>query len=186
MKNKFVKQGCHSSLINELLERVSLLNRIDLISEDTRQKPDRIPLAITYNQFLPNITKTIRESWNTLKINENFKEIFKNEIVTAFDKNIRGMIGTYGIENGWGKKDLKTLKEGITPCRPKAGNTCCKQIKTTIFYSQQTKNLGRYFKIQIAKQNVPFILWSVQYATYSMSVKTRHNSTLDWTITETT
>ena len=100
MKNKFVKQGCHSSLINELLERVSLLNRIDLISEDTRLKPDRIPLAITYNQFLPNITKTSRESWNTLKINENFKEIFKNEIVTAFDKNIRGMIGTYGIENG--------------------------------------------------------------------------------------
>ena len=31
---------------------------------------------------------------------------------------------------------------------------------------------------------MPFILWSVQYATYSMSIKTRHHSTLDWKITK--
>ena len=62
MKNNFVKQGYHPSLINEHLERISLLNRIDLITEkDTRQKSDRIPLVITYNRFLPNITKTFRK-----------------------------------------------------------------------------------------------------------------------------
>ena len=39
MKTNFVKQRYHSSLINENLERISLLNRIDLITEkDTRQK----------------------------------------------------------------------------------------------------------------------------------------------------
>ena len=135
MKNNLVKQGYHSSLINEHLERISLLNRSDLISEkDTRQKSDRISLAITYNRFLPNITKTIKKSWNILQINENFKEIFKTETVTAFkrNKNILQITGTHWTENGWSKKDLKTLKEGkCTPCLSKAGNTCCKQIKIT-------------------------------------------------------
>ena len=66
----------------------------------------------------------------------------------------------------------------------KAGNTCCKQLKTTTTFkaNKQTK-LGRYFTIQIVRQNMPFILWSVEYATYSMSVKTRHHSTLEREIT---
>ena len=75
MKNKFVKQSYHPSLINEQLEKISLLNRIDLITEkDTRQKSDRIHLVITYNQFLPNITKTIRKNWNVLQIKKNFQK----------------------------------------------------------------------------------------------------------------
>ena len=41
------------------------------------------------------------------------------------------IIGTHWIENGRVKKNLKTLKEGkCTPCRSKAGNICCKQVKT--------------------------------------------------------
>ena len=75
MKNKFVKQSYHPSLINEQLERISLLNRIDLITEkDTRQKSDRIHLVITNNQFLTNITETIRKNWNVLQINKNFQK----------------------------------------------------------------------------------------------------------------
>ena len=64
MKNNFVKQGYHSSLINEHLEKIGLLNRIDLVTvKHTQQKSDRIPLVITYNIFLPSITKTIRKNW---------------------------------------------------------------------------------------------------------------------------
>ena len=40
-------------------------------------------------------------------------------------------------------------------------------------------NKQRYFTIQTVRQNMPVILWSVQYGVYSMSVKTRHHSTLD-------
>ena len=50
MKNNLVKQGYDPLLINGNLERISLLNRIDLITEkDTRKKSDRIPLVIIYN-----------------------------------------------------------------------------------------------------------------------------------------
>ena len=70
MKNNFVKQGHHRSLINEYLERISLLNRIDLITgKDTRNKSDRIPLVIGYNKFLPNITEIIRKNWNIVQKN---------------------------------------------------------------------------------------------------------------------
>ena len=115
MKNNFTKQGYHPSLINEHLESISLLERIYLIREkDTRKKSGRILLVITYNQFLPNITKSIRKNWNILQINKNIKEIFKHEPITAFkqNKNIQEIIGLHWIENGRVKKNLKTWKEG--------------------------------------------------------------------------
>ena len=67
MKENFVKQGYRPSLINKHLEKIDLLNRIDLIMEkDTQQKSDRISFAITYHRCLPDITKTIRNNWNVL------------------------------------------------------------------------------------------------------------------------
>ena len=53
-KSNFVKQWHHKSLINEHLERINLLMRIDLNKEKvTGQRSDRILLVITYNRFLP-------------------------------------------------------------------------------------------------------------------------------------
>ena len=75
-------------MLESLAKLYNILDRIDLITEkDKRQKSDRIPLVITYNRFLPNITKTIRKNRNILQINENFKEIFKNKLRTAFKRN---------------------------------------------------------------------------------------------------
>ena len=52
MKSNFVTQRYHISLINEHFERVSLVNRIDLIAKkDSQQKSDRILFVITYNKF---------------------------------------------------------------------------------------------------------------------------------------
>ena len=107
------------------------------MEKDTRQKSGGIPLVFTYNRFLPNITKIIRKNWNILQINENFKEILKNQGIIAFkqNKNIQEIIGTYRIENGKVKKVLKTLKGGkCIPCRSKAENICYKQVKTTITF----------------------------------------------------
>ena len=91
------------------------LTESNLLRKKTHEKKsDRIPLLILYNRFLPNIIKNIRKNWNIVQINENFKEIFKNEPITAFkrNKNIPEIIGTHWIENGGVKKDLKVLKEG--------------------------------------------------------------------------
>ena len=60
MKNNLINQGYHPSLINELLKRISVLSKVDLIAEkDAKKTTNRIPLVITHNRFLPNITKII-------------------------------------------------------------------------------------------------------------------------------
>ena len=41
--------------------------------------------------------------------------------------------------------------------------------------NMQTK-LGRYFTIQIVTQNMPFILWSIQFATYSKRTSKIHDN----------
>ena len=111
------------------------------LRQKTHKKSDRIPLVIMYNRFLSKNTKTIWKNWNILQINKNLKEIFKNEPITAFKQNkkIQEIIGRHWIENG--RVNKETLKEGkCTPCRSKAGNICCKQVKiTTRFKSQQKK-----------------------------------------------
>ena len=108
-----------------------------------------------YNWFLQNISKAITKNWNVLRVNENLKEIFKNEPITAFkqNKNIQEIIRTHWIENGRIKKDLKTLEEGnCTLWRSKAGNVCCKQVKTTTaFKSQQTNKTWKIFHNTICK-----------------------------------
>ena len=59
MKSYFVKKGCYLSLINEHLERISLLNRIDLITEkDTPQKSGPIHITNFY-EILPKPLRRI-------------------------------------------------------------------------------------------------------------------------------
>ena len=73
----------------------------------------------------------------------------ENEPITALkrSKNIQEIIETHWIENGAVKKDLKTLEERkCTSCRSKAGNICCKQVKTTTtIKSQQTNKTWKIF-----------------------------------------
>ena len=59
-------------------------------------------------------------------------------------QKIQEIIGTQWVENGRVKKNLMALKEGkCTPCRSKAGNICCNQMKTTaIFKRQQTAKIA--------------------------------------------
>ena len=63
------------------------LTESTLLRKKTRKKLVRIPLVITYNRFLPKITKTVKKNWNILRTNEKLKEIFKNEAITASKRN---------------------------------------------------------------------------------------------------
>ena len=93
---------------------------------------------------------------NILKINENFKEFFKNELITAFKQKIR--------------KKASRKQESYIANKWKLQH----HSKTN-----KPKKLGRYFVIQIVRRNMSFISLNVQYAISNMSVKTRHYSALD-------
>ena len=82
MKNKFVKQGYHSSLINAHLER-NWPYYGKRHSTKIKQNTSRNYIY----QLLSNIAKTIWKNWNMLQINDNFKEIFKKGLITTFKWN---------------------------------------------------------------------------------------------------
>ena len=132
---------------------------------------------MTYNWFLTNTTKTIRKNWNILQVIENLKEIFKNEPITAFkrNKNIQEVIGNRKWKSQ--KKKVNAHHAGQKLEMYVASKWKLQQHSRA---NKQTK-LGRYFTVQTLRQYV--ILWSAWYATYSMSVKMRHHSTLYWAIT---
>ena len=59
------------------------------------------------------------------------------------------------IENGSVKKDSKTFKESkCSPRSSKAGDICCKQVKTATTIKSQQIKLGRSFTIQVVRQNL--------------------------------
>ena len=91
------------------------------------------------------------------------------------------MIGTHWIENGRVKKNLKALKEGKCD---HGGQKLEIHVASKLKLQQRSRTNkqrkpGRYFTIQTVRQNMPFIIWSAQYKTCSMSVRTRYHSTLD-------
>ena len=92
-------------------------------------------------------------------------KVLKFELITAFkrSKNIQEIIGLHWIENGRVKKDLKTLKEGkCTSFSSKAGDICCKQIKTTAtFKSQQTNKTWKIFHNTNCKNRICHLYYGV-------------------------
>ena len=87
-KERFLKQGYDQKLVDEQLEKVDKLVRDDLLQERDQERQDliRIPLILTYNRLLPNLTAVVREIWNILQTNKNLRELFQEHPVTAFKK----------------------------------------------------------------------------------------------------
>ena len=93
------------------------MNRKEFLKErdNTTSKETIIPLVLTYNPSLPNISKVVRKHWNLLSINKAFKKIFQNEPVTAFwrNKNLKELIGSNEIEHNKVKKHNNIMKKVI-------------------------------------------------------------------------
>ena len=68
LKERFLKQGYDEKLVDEQLKRVDKLVRDDLLQEkdQEQQDPKGIPLILTYNRFLSNLTAVVRKNWNIL------------------------------------------------------------------------------------------------------------------------
>ena len=78
-KQQFLKQSYNSELLEKHIKTVQKLDRNELIKGNKKGTPmsTHIPLAITYNRFLPNTSKIIREKWKIISVNESLKQFFK-------------------------------------------------------------------------------------------------------------
>ena len=64
MKKRFLEQGDDQKLVDEQSEKFDKLVRDDLLQEKDQeeQDPKRIPLILTYNRFLSNLTAVVRKN----------------------------------------------------------------------------------------------------------------------------
>ena len=71
-----MRQGYDQKLVDEQLEKFDKLSRDDLLQEKDQEQQDsiRIPLILTYSQFLPNLTAVVLKNWNILQTNKNLTE----------------------------------------------------------------------------------------------------------------
>ena len=64
MKKRFLEQGDDQKLVDEQSQKFDKLVRDDLLQEKDQeeQDPKRIPLILTYNRFLSNLTAVVRKN----------------------------------------------------------------------------------------------------------------------------
>ena len=144
------------------------LDRNELIKGNKKDRPisTRIPLEITYNRFLPNISKIIRKNWNILSVNRSLKNFFQNEPVTAFkrNKNFKELIDSNKIQNSIVKKINKnTLKpRKCSSCFGNSRTVSCNKVTTTsIFKNQQTQKTYMVFH-EIDSSSV-YVIYLMEY-----------------------
>ena len=101
LRERFLKQGYPQKLVDEQLEKVDKLVRDALLQEkdQEQQDPKRIPLVLTYNRFLPNLTVVVRKNWNILQSNKSLWELFQEQPITRGGSRIN-----FGVLQNFTKK----------------------------------------------------------------------------------
>ena len=114
------------------------LKRLFTCKEKMNNK-NRIPLSITYNRALPNISKIMNRNWNILQINTEFHKVFKATPIIAFkrSKNLQEIIGGHTVKQGKVfKKNLTRLNGNSIPYTSLRPSLCCTQeLNTQAFTS---------------------------------------------------
>ena len=95
---------------------------------------NRIPLSITCNRTLPNISKIANRNWNILQINTEFHGVFKDTPMIAFrcNKNLQEIIGGHTVKQGnVFQKNLTRLNGNSMPCSSTRPSLYCTQVLNT-------------------------------------------------------
>ena len=110
-----------------------------------KNNKNRIPLSITYNRTLHNISKIVNRNWNILQINAEFHRVSQAALMITFkqSKNLQEIIGGHTVKQGKVlMKNLVTLNRKPLPCSLTRPLVCCTQVlNTQTFLSQQTKRM---------------------------------------------
>ena len=62
--------------MDEQIKKVDRIEKKELFLSKEKNNKNRIPLSITYNITLPNISRIANRNWNILQINTEFHGVF--------------------------------------------------------------------------------------------------------------
>ena len=115
LKDRFLKQSYNQKLVDEQLEKVDEFIKDDILQEKDQEQQDikPIPLILTYNRFLPNLTGAVRKKLNILQTNKNVPELFQEHPTTVFkrNRNLKEIIRSTRFENEKLKNSIFLLEQ---------------------------------------------------------------------------
>ena len=120
-----------------------------LLTNNKKSTQNRIPVSITYNRYLPNISKIIIKDSNIWQISSTLQKVFDKKLITTYKryKNLGQLIGGNTLQGGKVfKTDLQIIKGESKSCNTtNKSSLCCTQVvNSKTFESYQSK---RTFKI---------------------------------------
>lgn len=151
LKEKLLQREYKEENIDRQMEKVNMIDRKELLqAKEKNNQKNKIPLVITYNRTLPNISEVVKKNWNILQIGSEFENVFDNTPTIAFkrNKNIQELIGGNLINNGkLVKRNKLKQKEGKSKtCNTNRTSLCCTQVvNTSTFKSYQTNRIFNIF-----------------------------------------
>ena len=131
IKQKFLDRQYKEDVLDKQIKRVDRIGRKELLTCKEKDNKNRIPLSITYNRTLHNISKIVNRNWNILQINTEFHGVFQATPMIAFKRsqNLQEIIGGHTFKHGKVfKKNLARINGKSVPCSSTRPSLCCTQV----------------------------------------------------------
>ena len=74
-------------MAHEQVDKMKNMKTKQLLLSNKRPIQSRIPVLITYNRYLPNISKMITKNWNILKISPTLQKVFDKRPMITYKRN---------------------------------------------------------------------------------------------------
>ena len=135
IKQKFLDRQYKEEVLDEQIKKTDRIERKELFTcKEKNNNKNRIPLSITYNRTLRDISKCVSRNCHILQINTEFHRVFKDTPMMAFkrSKNLQEIIGGHTVKQGKVfKKNLTRLNGNSMPCSSTRPSLCCTQVLNT-------------------------------------------------------
>lgn len=145
---KFLDRRYEEEVLNEHFNKVDRIEWKELFIKK-KETSHRIPLLITYNETLLNISRIVNRHRNILQVNTGFRGVFQVKPVIAFKRieNTPEIIGSHTIkQTKVFKKSLDGQTRKSLSCSLARASLCSLQIvNTKTFTSHQTKRMVNVF-----------------------------------------
>ena len=102
----FLDRQCKEEVLDKQIKKFGRIERQEPFISKEKNNKKRIPLSITYNRALPNISKIVNRNWNILQINTELHGVFQATPMIALkrSKNLQEIIRSHTVKQKFLRK----------------------------------------------------------------------------------
>ena len=157
-----VKRGYDEQKIARDIMRAAEKDQRSLRTYNEKNRDQRIPLVITYDNRLPRIRDVIDDNWKILQVNTTESRKFQEKPRVCYrrNRNLRDLLGQTRLTNG---KIIRTKPTTgrCTPCRGRSDAKCCAHVVNTNVFHDRTgqKRFTIRQKTNCRSKNAIYVAW---------------------------